>query len=72
MQRKMRDLPDFEREYKRMRNEMEEHMTEIDGDAMIMATAAMQYAITSLRINNYSPRQIEDLVRILMKQPRLN
>lgn len=72
MQRKMRDLPDFEREYKRMRNEMEEHMTEIDGDAMIMATVAMQYAITSLRINNYSPRQIEDLVRILMKQPRLN
>ena len=72
MQRKMRDLPDVEREYKRMRNEMEEHMTEIDGDAMIMATVAMQYAITSLRINNYSPRQIEDLVRILMKQPRLN
>ena len=72
MQRKMRDLPDFEREYKRMRNEMEEHMTEIDGDAMIMATVAMQYAITSLRINNYSPRQIEDLVRILMKQPQLN
>ena len=72
MQRKMRDLPDFEREYKRMRNEMEEHMTEIEGDAMIMATVAMQYAITSLRINNYSPRQIEDLVRILMKQPRLN
>ena len=72
MQRKMRDLPDFEREYKRMRNEMEEHMTEIDGDAMIMATVAMQYAITSLRISNYSPRQIEDLVRILMKQPRLN
>ena len=72
MQRKMRDLPDFEREYKRMRNEMEEHMTEIDGDAMIMATVAMQYAITSLSINNYSPRQIEDLVRILMKQPRLN
>jgi phage host-nuclease inhibitor protein Gam len=72
MQRKMRDLPDFEREYRRMRNEMEEHMTEIDGDAMIMATVAMQYAITSLRINNYSPRQIEDLVRILMKQPRLN
>lgn len=72
MQRKMRDLPDFEREYRRMRHEMEEHMTEIDGDAMIMATVAMQYAITSLRINNYSPRQIEDLVRILMKQPRLN
>ena len=72
MQRKMRDLPDFEREYKRMRNEMEEHMTEIHGDAMIMATVAMQYAITSLRINNYSPRQIEDLARILMKQPRLN
>lgn len=72
MQRKMRDLPDFEREYRRMRNEMEEHMTEIDGDAMIMATVAMQYAITSLRLNNYSPRQIEDLVRILMKQPRLN
>tara|TARA_R100001591_G_C4237145_1_gene153510 strand:- start:269 stop:487 length:219 start_codon:yes stop_codon:yes gene_type:complete len=72
MQRKMRDLPDFEREYRRMRNEMEQHMTEIDGDAMIMATVAMQYAITSLRINNYSPRQIEDLVRVLMKQPRLN
>tara|TARA_R100000664_G_C2702400_1_gene102252 strand:+ start:582 stop:788 length:207 start_codon:yes stop_codon:yes gene_type:complete len=68
----MRDLPDFEREYRRMRNEMEQHMTEIDGDAMIMATVAMQYAITSLRINNYSPRQIEDLVRVLMKQPRLN
>ena len=72
MTRKMRDLPDFEREFRRVRLEMEQQMTKIEGDAMMMATVAMQYAIASLRINNYSPRQIEDLVRVLMKQPRLN
>ena len=72
MTRKIRDLPDFERELRRVRLEMEQQMTKIEGDAMMMATVAMQYAIASLRINNYSPRQIEDLVRVLMKQPRLN
>jgi hypothetical protein len=51
---------------------MEQHMMEIEGDAMVMATVALQYAIVSLRMNNYSTGQIEDLVRVLMKQPRLN
>ncbi len=72
MTRKMRDLPDFEKEYRRVRLEMEQHMMEIEGDAMVMATVALQYAIVSLRMNNYSTGQIEDLVRVLMKQPRLN
>lgn len=74
MHRKMRDLPDFEREYRRIRQEMQEHMLEIEGDAFIMATIAMQYAIRSLQMQNYAPQQIEDLVRMFIKQngPRLN
>jgi len=49
-------------------------MLEIEGDAFIMATIAMQYAIRSLQMQNYAPQQIEDLVRMFIKQngPRLN
>ena len=70
--RDSRDHEQFHDEFRRMTREMQEHMTEIEGDAVIMAMVAMAYSLRSLHMQGYSPQQIDDLVRVLMKRPRVN
>jgi len=69
------NLEQFETEWLRCRTEMEQAISQVEGNAFIVASLAMQYAIRSLQLQNYSPTQIEELVNSLTRnkpQSRLN
>ena len=71
----VKNLEQFETEWLRIRTEMEQQISTIEGNAFIIASLAMQYAIRSLQLQNYSPTQIEELVNSLTRnkpQSRLN
>ena len=71
----VKNLEQFETEWLRIRTEMEQQISTIEGNAFIIASLAMQYAIRSLQLQNYSAKQIEDLVNSLTRntpQSKLN
>lgn len=71
----VKNLEQFETEWLRIRTEMEQAISQVEGNAFIIASLAMQYAIRSLQLQNYSSQQIEELMNSLTRnkpQSKLN
>jgi len=74
MTRDKKKLDEFAREYQRIRREMQEQISGVQGDAFLIATLAMQYAVVSLEMQGYTRPQVLELIENLPQgnQPRLN
>jgi ABC-type Zn uptake system ZnuABC Zn-binding protein ZnuA len=71
----VKNLKQFEEEWRRCRIEMEQAISQVEGNAFIVANLAMQYAVRSLQLQQYSSQQIEDLMNTLLinkPQSKLN
>ena len=54
---------EFTAEYQRIRREMQQQISQVTGDAFLVALMALQYAVVSLRLQHWTQEQIQQLVR---------
>jgi len=75
---KSKQLGEFTQEYRRIRREMQEQISQVHGDAFLVATLAMQYAVVSLEMQGYTRPQVLELIENLPQgdarpnKPQLN
>tara|TARA_E500000318_G_C3395580_1_gene147713 strand:+ start:129 stop:443 length:315 start_codon:yes stop_codon:yes gene_type:complete len=58
-------LGEFTQEYRRIRTEMQQQIGQVRGDAFLVATLALQYAVVSLQMQGYTRAQVIELAENL-------